>query len=151
MPPPADAAGPAAGSLPPPDGRVAIGVGCVRGSSAAAIARAVDQALGIAGVAAAQVAALASVSLKADEAGLLAFARARGLPLSFHTPEQLDQVEVPNPSPAVRRHVGCASIAEAAALLAAGAGRSALLLEKHRVRDADGSQVTVSIARIPQH
>jgi cobalt-precorrin 5A hydrolase len=67
---------------------------------------------------------------------------------------------VPNPSETVRRHTGTPSVSEAAALLAArqaaGNGRdapgptdaAALLLEKHRIRDADGRHATVSIARI---
>jgi cobalt-precorrin 5A hydrolase len=57
-------------------------------------------------------------------------------------------MRVPNPSETVRRHTGTPSVSEAAALLAAGADAGDLLLEKHKIEDADGKHATVSIARI---
>jgi len=48
----------------------------------------------------------------------------------------------------VRRHTGTPSVSAAAALLAAGPGGGSLLLEKHKVLDAQGKHATVSIARI---
>ncbi|MDA8258004.1 MAG: cobalamin biosynthesis protein [Betaproteobacteria bacterium] len=129
---------------------IAIGLGCDRGTPAETIARAVAEALHSAGLDAAQVRAAASVTLKADEAGLLAFAAGQGWMLSFYSPEQLAAVPVPNPSETVRRHTGTASVSEAAALLAAGADKNHLIVEKHKLRGPDGRSATVSIARIPQ-
>lgn len=129
---------------------VAIGLGCDRGTPAATIARAVAEALDSAGLDAAQVRAAASITLKADEAGLLAFAAGQGWTLSFYSPEQLAAVPVPNPSETVRRYTGTPSVSEAAALLAAGADKNHLLVEKHKLRGPDGRSATVSIARIPQ-
>jgi cobalt-precorrin 5A hydrolase len=57
---------------------------------------------------------------------------------------------VPNPSETVRRYTGTPSVSEAAALLAAGAGMEALLVEKHKHRGPDGRNATVSVARIAQ-
>ena len=57
------------------------------------------------------------------------------------TAEELASVEVPNPSETVRAEVGTASVAEAAALLAAGAG-SQLVVEKTK-----GPHATVAVAR----
>ena len=57
---------------------------------------------------------------------------------------------MPHPSETVRRHTGTPSVSEAAALLAANAEPSLLLIEKHKLRGPDGRNVTVSIARIPQ-
>ena len=129
---------------------VAIGLGCDRGTPAGTIARAVAEALHSAGLDAAQVRAAASITLKADEVGLLAFAAGQGWTLSFYSPEQLAAVPVPNPSETVRRYTGTASVSEAAALLAAGADKSHLIVEKHKLRGPGGRSATVSIARIPQ-
>ena len=129
---------------------VAIGLGCDRGTPAGTIARAVAEALHSAGLDAAQVRAAASITLKADEPGLLTFAAGQGWTLIFYSPEQLAAVPVPNPSETVRRYTGTASVSEAAALLAAGADKSHLIVEKHKLRGPDGRSATVSIARIPQ-
>ncbi|MFZ2629012.1 MAG: cobalamin biosynthesis protein [Rugosibacter sp.] len=129
--------------------KVALGLGCDRGTPATTIARAVNEALAAARLEAAQVQAIASITLKADEAGLLAFAAAQGWTLSFYSPQQLATVPVPNPSETVRRYTGTPSVAEAAALLAAGADKSQLIIEKHKLRGPDGRNATVSIARMP--
>ncbi len=128
---------------------VAIGLGCDRGTPAGTIARAVAEALRSAGLDAAQVRAAASITLKADEPGLLAFAAGQGWTLIFYSPEQLAAVPVPNPSETVRRYTGTASVSEAAALLAAGADKNHLIVEKHKLRGPDGRSATVSITRIP--
>jgi len=62
-----------------------------------------------------------------------------GLPLTFYSPEELSAVEVPNPSPAVVKHMGVASVCEAAALLAAMSRR--LLISKHK-----SPNVTLAVA-----
>lgn len=128
--------------------RVALGIGCDRGASLQTLDAAVSDALEMAGVARAAVATLATIDKKSDEAGLLALAHAQGWSMTFYTAQELAQVAVPNPSETVRKHMGTPAVAEAAALLAARAGISALLVEKHKHRGADGKNATVSIARI---
>jgi len=130
--------------------KVALGIGCDRGTPVETIDGAVMEALAAAGADAANVVAVASIDLKADEVGLLALARQRGWPIRFHSAEDLAAVPVPNPSETVRKHTGTPSVSEAAALLAAGADASHLLVEKHKVRGADGRHATVSIAKMPQ-
>jgi cobalt-precorrin 5A hydrolase len=71
-----------------------------------------------------------------------------GWRIRFHPAAELAAVEVPNPSEIVRRHTGTPSVSEAAALLAAGAGPSHLIVEKYKLRGPDGRNATVSIARI---
>ncbi|WP_271010108.1 cobalamin biosynthesis protein [Paucibacter sp. B51] len=132
----------------PCEGPVVLGLGCDRGTSAETIAQAVAQALVRLGCGSAQVRGLASIALKADEAGLLAFAAAQGWPLHFFSAAELARVEVPNPSETVRRHTGTPSVSEAAALLLGGGRVSDLLLEKHKHRGADGRHATVSVARM---
>jgi cobalt-precorrin 5A hydrolase len=131
----------------PCEGPVVLGLGCDRGTSAETIAQAVAQALVRLGCGSAQVRGLASIALKADEAGLLAFAAAQGWPLHFFSAAELARVEVPNPSETVRRHTGTPSVSEAAALLLGGGEASDLLLEKHKHCGADGRNATVSVAR----
>mgnify|MGYP002712022742 FL=1 len=128
--------------------KVALGLGCDRGTPAETIARAVDGALAATGLEKDQIAAVASISLKADEPGLLEYAADQGWEIAFCTPEQLAAVPVPNPSETVRKYTGTPSVSEAAALLAAGAEMSQLLVEKYKLRGADRRNATVSIARI---
>ena len=54
-----------------------------------------------------------------------------------------------HPSETVRRYTGTPSVSEAAALLAAGPDTpmTALVVEKHKHKGADGRNATVSIAR----
>ena len=129
--------------------RLALGLGCDRGTPAATIRQVIDEALARAGATLADVEAVASIDLKADEAGLLEVARACGWTLRFYAAAELAQVTVPNPSETVRKHTGTPSVSEAAALLAAGTDLSHLLIEKHRLRGPDGRNATVSIARMP--
>lgn len=133
-----------------------VGIGCERGTAPAVIATAVTQALQSQGLAPAAIAGVATIDLKADEAGLLAFCRDRDLPLRCFTAEQLQSVSVPTPSATVAAAVGTPSVAEAAALLAAdqagrvlGAGPTPwLLVPKQIVRQPDQpGAVTVAIAQ----
>ncbi len=128
--------------------QVAVGLGCDRGTPLATLQQALVEALALAGARLGDVAAVASIDLKADEPGLLALAVQHGWRMTFYTPEQLAAVPVPNPSETVRKYTGSPSVSEAAALLAAGAGMAALLVEKHKLRGADGKNATVSIARV---
>lgn len=129
--------------------RLALGLGCDRGTPAATIERAIAEALAGCGATLAAVDAAASIDLKADEPGLRQVEQAHGWRIRFYPAAALAAVDVPNPSETVRRHTGTPSVAEAAALLAAGAGQNALLVEKHRLRGPDGRNATVSVARMP--
>ena len=130
--------------------RLALGLGCDRGTPEATLRQAIDEALAQIGAAWSDVAAVASITLKADEAGLLALCYAEGWTPVFHAPDVLARVAVPNPSETVRRHTGTPSVSEAAALLAAGRADAmrALVVEKHRLRGPDGRHATVSVARM---
>ncbi len=118
-----------------------VGVGSARGVPAAEVAALVDAALAAGGLAHESVRCLATADLKADEAGILQFARDRGWPVVTHSAEALAAVAVPNPSEVVRAEVGTPSVAEAAALLTAGDGAS-LVVEKHKSANA-----TAAVAR----
>jgi len=129
---------------------IAIGLGCDRGTPATTIARCIDEALAQAQATLADVQAVASIDLKADEIGLAEVASANGWLIRFYAAAELALVAVPNPSETVRKYTGTPSVSEAAALLAAGADQTHLIIEKHKLRGPDGRNATVSIARIPQ-
>lgn len=132
--------------------KLALGLGCDRGTPAATVQQALDEALALAGAGIADIAGVASIDLKADEAGFAELARRHGWVIQFYPAAELARVEVPNPSDTVRRYTGTPSVSEAAALLAAGqpATPTALVVEKHKLRGADGRHATISLARIPQ-
>lgn len=124
-----------------------LGIGCERNSSLLLLQKAVNQAFSQANLAEAAVAGIASLDLKADEPALLALAAGRQWPLRFFRAEALAPIQVPNPSAAVAKEVGTASVAEAAALAAAGPGAE-LLAAKAILRGAPGEgAITVAIAK----
>ncbi|HCO76813.1 MAG TPA: cobalamin biosynthesis protein CbiG [Rhodocyclaceae bacterium] len=137
--------------------RVAVGVGCDRGTPAETIATALQEALGRLPEPA-TIVHCASITLKRDESGLheaLAPYLHAGASLSFYPPEALAAIPVPSPSETVRRYTGTPSVAEAAALLAAGwrastlaehPGYPMLPVEKLRRCGSDGRNVTISLA-----
>ena len=127
-----------------------LGLGCDRGTPATTIARCIAEALALANARLADVQAVASIDLKADEIGLAEVAGANGWLIRFYPAAELAVVAVPNPSETVRKYTGTPSVSEAAALLAAGADQTHLIIEKHKLRGPDGRNATVSIARIPQ-
>jgi cobalt-precorrin 5A hydrolase/precorrin-3B C17-methyltransferase len=122
-----------------------LGLGCERDTSLTVLERLVDTALHEHNLAPEAVAGLASVTLKGDEPALLALAEQRGWPLRLFEAERLALVPVPTPSAAVAREVGTASVAEAAARLAAaevggpGAAPAPLLMAK-RIERATASE-----------
>lgn len=119
-----------------------LGIGCNRGTSREDIAEAVTATLARCNLAWQAVARLASIDLKADEPGLLAFAAEAKLPLEFFSKDQLNQVEDIQHSEAVFRATGARGVAEPAALLAAGPGAK-LLVPKIKWPD-----VTVAVASV---
>ncbi|WP_281202159.1 cobalamin biosynthesis protein [Nocardia jejuensis] len=100
---------------------MAVGIGMRPGTAASAILAAVRDALG-----ASAVGCLATVDRRAGEPGLRAAAAQLGVPIVFFAPDQLSGVPVPNPSERTAAALGTPSVAEAAALLAAGTDRLAL-------------------------
>jgi len=117
------------------------GIGCRRGTPRAVIeswARAVLERHGLAWN---SLAALATVTLKMDEPGLLELAADMGLPLVAFPPAELaHQPGIATPSARVAARIGIAAVAEPAALRAAGTDR--LLVAKQV-----GPGVTLAIAR----
>ncbi len=120
--------------------RFVLGIGCRKGISAERIHEVTARVLEENGFFPEDLSVVASADVKQEEAGLLEFARKMNLPLRFFQAEQLNAVEVPNPSEAAQRNLGIRSVSEASALLAAGRN-ARLYVEKQRCED-----VTAAIA-----
>lgn len=104
-----------------------LGIGCRRGTPEAAIAAAADAALAaaadaaLAGLAPEAVAGVATIDLKKDEPGLLAFCARRGLPLTTYSAEALAAVAGDfTPSAFVQGITGVDNVCERAAAAAGG-------------------------------
>lgn len=96
-----------------------LGMGCERHTSLSVLEGLVEATLAAEALAPEAVAGLASCTRKGDEEALLALAARRGWPLRLYAAEALAGVAVPHPSAVVAQEMGTASVAEAAALLAA--------------------------------
>ncbi len=101
-----------------------VGIGCERNTSFSLFKRSLETVFRESDLAEEAVAGLASIDLKQDEVSLVALAKEKNWPISWHSSKALARVLVPNPSELVKNEVGTASVAEAAALLSGGQGCS---------------------------
>lgn len=134
-----------------------VGIGCERNTPRTLIERAIEQTLQQYHLAEEAIAGIATLDIKGDEAGLVELCQARNWPLRTFAPGVLREIEVPNPSEVVEAEVGTPSVAEAAALQAAGV--KTLCVSKQIYRDPlptastsnrIGQAVTVAIAQAEQ-
>lgn len=125
---------------------LAVGVGASRGAPAAELLALAQDALAAAGLAMEAVACVVSADLKADEPAVHALAAHLGVPARFLPRARLaaEAARVPSPSAAVEREIGIPSVAEAAALAAAGPG-GRLIVAKRK-----GPHATVAVALSPR-
>ena len=122
-----------------------IGIGCERNTSLSLVEKAIAEALATAGLAEEAVAGMASAERKSDEPALQQLSQTRAWPIRTFASQTLASVDVPTPSEAVRKEMGTASVAEAAALLAAG-DKGHLIQPKRISRPAPGEQGAVTVA-----
>jgi len=129
--------------------RLWLGMGCERHTSLEVLERLLLQTLEAHGLAEEAVAGLASIDRKGDEPALLKLATRHGWPLKLFSAAQLAPVPVPNPSAVVEQEMGTASVAEAAALLAAG-HQSNLRVAKTMLRGSGQGAATLAVAAAQQ-
>lgn len=130
--------------------KVALGLGCDRNTGLATLQTAVNFALQSVNLSLENVCLLASIDKKSDEVAMLELSQLQNWPLQFYPAEQLAKVKVPNPSAVVLKYMGTPSVSEAAALLAAKAEMSQLLVEKYKYCGEDGKNATVSIVQMSE-
>jgi len=120
---------------------IIVGIGCRRGTEAAKILSAVNEALSLAGVELGQVRLLASAKVKAEEKGLALAAKELGVPIRFIPADEIRACAKDfSRSPFVEEKVKLPAVAEPAALLAGR--RTKLILPKITCEG-----VTVAVAR----
>lgn len=119
-----------------------VGIGCNRNTSAEEIEDVVFKALADAGLSQKSIRNLASIDVKRDEAGLLAFAGEKGFTIDFFAKDELQKAELKTaPSMYVMEAVGVGGVCEPAAMLSA---RTSKLL----VAKIKSSNVTVAVAEV---
>jgi len=110
------------------------GLGCNRRTKADEILGLVEEVFEREGLSLSSLLCLATIDLKAQEPGLVEAARILNLPLRVFSAEELNSVDVPNPSHMPKRYVGVKSVCEAAAILGARGG--SLIVPKQKSKNA---------------
>ncbi|QHZ57981.1 cobalamin biosynthesis protein CbiG [Brevibacillus sp. NSP2.1] len=123
---------------------IVLGMGCNRGTSAEEIEAVIRETLDELQFSLKSVKALATIELKKDEAGLLAVCEKYGWPFVWYSPQELNQVEISEPSETVFKFTGAYGVSEPAAKLYAGVDELVLTKKK-------SGNVTISVALMPYH
>ena len=122
--------------------KLVAGIGCRRGTTAGEISKAVAEACAEIGQPVERISLLASVELKRDEAGLLAFAESSGVEIKFFGVEALAKKIAEyklSESKFVKAALGVGNVCEAAALCCVESARFAL------PKKSFGNGVTVAL------
>jgi len=119
-----------------------VGIGCNRNTSAEEIEDVVSTVLKDAGLSKKSIRNLATIDVKKDEEGLLAYAKRTGLTIDLFSKEELEKAKlVTPPSLHVIEAVGVGGVCEPAAMLSA---RVSILL----VQKVKSGNVTVAVAEM---
>lgn len=134
-----------------------VGIGCQKGSSRRLIATAIQQVFAENQLRKNAIAGLATIDTKASEVGLTELCLLGNFPLKVFPASILSTVCVPNPGKIAAKTVGTPSVAESAAILAAGHTNQHLTItENLKVRllvpkrvfrlESEPGSVTVAVA-----
>lgn len=121
-----------------------LGVGCTRESLADGVDHHILAGIKEAGWSPLSVSNVATIALKKDEALVHGVQKSMQASLTIYESEDLQDIEVPNPSEHVRNVTGVAGVAEACALKASSQG--ALCVEKQKESIHDGHHFTWALA-----
>jgi cobalt-precorrin 5A hydrolase / precorrin-3B C17-methyltransferase len=125
---------------------LALGVGAERGVAIAEVEKLARAALAEAGLDRRAVACVVSLDLKSDETAILALAETLGVPARFFDAVTLAaETRIANGSEIVRAEVGTPSVAEAAALVAAGPDAKLIVPKRKSAR----ATCAVALAPLP--
>ena len=120
-----------------------LGVGCNRGTPFEDMDEAFAELCRDGQLCAEAFAGIATIDVKADEAGILAFAEHYGLPLQFYSRDDLNTVRDVSYSEQVMRAVGARGVCEPAALLLASSAEQPAVLKIKKIKWRD---VTFAVA-----
>ena len=127
-----------------------VGIGCERNTCKKLIEKSLETFFESSNLSKFSIAGFATIDLKNNEKAIIEITKKNNIPIKFFTKDELSKINVPNPSNIVLNEIGTPSVAEAAALLAAGKG-SKLIKEKKIFKDPNNSQgekgaVTIALA-----
>lgn len=121
---------------------IVLGMGCNRGTSSEEIESVIKETLDELRFSIKSVKAISTIDLKKDEEGLIETAKKYGWEFTYYSPEQLNAIEIEQPSDTVYKFTGAYGVSEPAARLYSGAGMLELVKKK-------SGNVTISVAVIP--
>ena len=121
---------------------IVLGMGCNRGTSSDEIESVIKETLDELHFSIKSVKAISTIDLKKDEEGLIETAKKYGWEFTYYSPEQLNAIEIEQPSDTVYKFTGAYGVSEPAARLYSGAGPLELVKKK-------SGNVTISVAVIP--
>lgn len=118
---------------------IIIGIGCRRGVTVSEITKAIDAALNILNIKRESIKKLATIDLKEDESGLIAYAVENSLEIDIIKREEIKKADLNiSSSEFVEKVIGVPGVCEPAALLSSKTGK--LILEKTKF-----SRVTIAV------
>ena len=133
---------------------LSVGIGCKKNTSASLIESAIRQVFNRHNLDLSAIALLVTIDGKKNEVGILQLAEKWNLPLKTFTVEELEEVEIPNPSSIVEKKTGTKSVAEACAMKGSlwsnlGDNRiTELIIPKQIINDSKGKgAVNIAVAR----
>lgn len=121
-----------------------LGVGCRRGCSPLGIQKHIFRTLENTGLSPLSLKSVSTIDLKKDEPLIHELIRDNNTELHIYTAEELQGIEVPNPSAKVLDVTSIPGVAEACALKTSGNTR--LVLEKQKGKLSEGDDFTFAIA-----
>lgn len=121
-----------------------LGIGCRRGCSPLGIQKHIFRTLENTGLSPLSLKSVSTIDLKKDEPLIHELIRDNNTELHIYTAEELQGIEVPNPSAKVLDVTSIPGVAEACALKTSGNTR--LVLEKQKGKLSEGNDFTFAIA-----
>ncbi|MFC0471946.1 cobalt-precorrin 5A hydrolase [Halalkalibacter kiskunsagensis] len=121
---------------------IVIGMGCNRGTSMEEIEKVICDTLDELQFSIKSVKAICSIDLKKDEEGLLAVSQKYNWEFTCYSAEELNRMQIDDPSETVFKFTGAYGVSEPAARLYSGAESLSLIKKK-------SGNVTISVAVIP--
>jgi cobalt-precorrin 5A hydrolase len=121
---------------------IVIGMGCNRGTSMEEVDQVIHETLDELNFSIKSVKAICSIDLKKDEEGLLAVSQKYNWDFTCYSAEELNRVQIDDPSETVYKFTGAYGVSEPAARLYSGAESLSLTKKK-------SGNVTISVAVIP--
>ncbi|MFC5045042.1 precorrin-4 C(11)-methyltransferase [Aquimarina hainanensis] len=123
---------------------LAMGTGCAKDIEPSLFIEGIKQALKEHGIAIESLYAFGSASIKEKEQAYLDFSAHYGIPFVTFSGEELNTIEVPNPSEVVKKKVGVYGVSEASAALISG--QESWIVEKTKAVTVSGKKFTYALS-----